>query len=176
MSDRDLHSTSTQGLWWLHDGRWYQEVARRFGHAAANEINADAVRFVAYRVGRSVARNLRKSGDEFEPTELVAALHRCVRKMWPEHYLRIDYEHGGDLGEITMVIKRNYALHMVRLAGSMEQYRCPCHAVRSGWLEGLGFEVKENRAEACMRTGDAACVQVSRYRADPDARRAGRAR
>ena len=42
--------------WWLHDARWYQGVAKRFGPAVANEINAEALRFVATSVGRKVAR------------------------------------------------------------------------------------------------------------------------
>ncbi|MTD53349.1 hypothetical protein [Amycolatopsis pithecellobii] len=155
-------ASEVQALWWLHDGRWYQEVASRFGHGTANEINAAALRVVAVRVGKTVARLMGKAADAFDHGDLVRALDLCRRRMWPDRYLRVEYAEGDDPDEVTLQLTRNYALHMVRLAGSLEHYRCPCDEVRAGWLEGLGFAVKENRTEGCLRDGDPACVQVSR--------------
>lgn len=158
------YCSRTQALWWLHDGRWYQEVARRFGHEAANEINAAAVRFVAVRVGRSVARRLGKPVAELTRDDIVTAMELCCREMWPDRFLRVHHDESDDPGEFRLTVTRNYALHMVRLAGSLEHYRCPCDDVRAGWLEGLGLEVRENRTEGCLRDGNPACIQVSRLR------------
>ena len=46
--------------WWLHDARWYQGVAKRFGQEVANEINAEAIRYVATHVGKQILRPRRE--------------------------------------------------------------------------------------------------------------------
>ncbi|MDR3035830.1 MAG: hypothetical protein LBV78_22500, partial [Kitasatospora sp.] len=50
-------------FWWLHDARWYQGVLKRFGQDAANEINAEAIRFVARRAAMWYRR---QSGAKFD--------------------------------------------------------------------------------------------------------------
>ncbi|MGO4759435.1 hypothetical protein AB4212_64265, partial [Streptomyces sp. 2MCAF27] len=59
-------STEAYRLWWQHDANWYQGVAKRFGQQVANEINAEAMRKIALKVGQQVARRsgaLPDSGD-----------------------------------------------------------------------------------------------------------------
>ena len=55
--DGDALADRLRQSWWLHDARWYQGVAGRFGQAAANEINAEAMRFVARRIAAGYARD-----------------------------------------------------------------------------------------------------------------------
>jgi hypothetical protein len=143
-------------LWWLHDARWYQGVAARFGQEVANEINAEALRFVAARVGRQVARG---SGGAVTraPIEQVRELYdQCAEKMFPNE-LRDGQTRvlDDDLVELTM--RQNFALVMVRMAGSMDGYQCPCTEIHAGWSEGLGLELSENRATGCLRHGDQQC-------------------
>ncbi|HEV2634452.1 MAG TPA: hypothetical protein VGX23_04855 [Actinocrinis sp.] len=150
--------------WWLHDARWYQGVAERFGYAAANEINAEAMRYVATHVGRRVAR---QSGGK--PPESIEELRRrydaCTDKMFPTQL-----RDGGtqvlddDLIELTM--RQNFAVTMVRMAGSLDGYECPCTQIHAGWSDGLGVALTENRATSCLRHGDPACRLLMRVAPD----------
>jgi hypothetical protein len=45
--------------WWLHDGAWYQNVARRFGFEVANELNKECLRYMAQRTMRSYVKENR---------------------------------------------------------------------------------------------------------------------
>lgn len=151
--------------WWLHDARWYQGVASRFGYAAANEINAEALRYVATHVGKRVAR---QAGGK--PAETIEALRErydtCAERMFPQAL-----RDGGtqvlddDLIELTM--RQNFAVTMVRMAGSLEGYECPCTDIHAGWSAGLGVELTENRATGCLRHGDRACRLLMRVSPTP---------
>lgn len=61
-----------------------------------------------------------------------------------------------------LTLRRNFAITMVRMAGSLEGYRCPCTDIHAGWSEGLGVTLTENRAETCLRDGDKACRLLMR--------------
>jgi hypothetical protein len=141
-------------------------VARRFGHAAANAINAEAMRYVAVQVGRRIAREFggRPAADR---EELRRRYDMCARWMFPS-----ELRDGGtavlDSGEIELVMRQNFAVTMVRMAGSLDTYRCPCTAIHAGWSEGLGVELVRNCATACLRDGDPACRLVMGV-ADPAA-------
>jgi hypothetical protein len=148
-------------LWWLHDARWYQGVAARFGQQVANEINAEALRFVAARVGRQVARNHPGPAADAPIEEVRALYDRCAAAMFPEELrdgaVRVL---DDDLVELTM--RQNFALVMVRMAGSLDGYRCPCTDIHAGWSEGLGLTLTENRADTCLRHGDQECRLLMR--------------
>lgn len=146
--------------WWLHDARWYQGVAKRFGHEVANEINAEAMRYVAEHVGKLVVKRSgrRPAADLAELRERYEA---CAEAMFPSE-LRdggVDII-GEDLLELTM--RQNFAVTMVRMAGSLEGYECPCTDIHAGWSAGLGVELTENRATGCLRHGDPACRLLMR--------------
>lgn len=152
--------------WWLHDARWYQGVAERFGYEAANEINAEAIRYVATHIGKRVAR---QSGNK--PAEDIEELRRrydvCTDRMFP-----VELRDGGtevveeDLIELTM--RQNFAVTMVRMAGSLDGYECPCTEIHAGWSDGLGVELTENRATSCLRHGEKACRLLMRVAPKPE--------
>ncbi|SDW62589.1 hypothetical protein SAMN05421504_1011085 [Amycolatopsis xylanica] len=151
--------------WWLHDARWYQGVAKRFGHEVANEINAEALRFVAEHVGK---RMLRQFGGKpaADLDELRARYDACAEYMFPSELRDGGIEViGEDLLELTM--RQNFAVTMVRMAGSLDGYECPCTEIHAGWSAGLGIELTENRATGCLRHGDPACRLLMRV-ATPD--------
>ncbi|WP_033289777.1 hypothetical protein [Amycolatopsis jejuensis] len=146
--------------WWLHDARWYQGVAKRFGPEVANEINAEALRFVATQVGKRVAR---QHGLPSGIEELRDRYDTCASRMFPEELRNGGVEVlGDDLVELTM--RQNFAVTMVRMAGSLDGYECPCTDIHAGWSEGLGVELAENRATGCLRHGDRACRLLMRVR------------
>jgi hypothetical protein len=122
--------------WWVHDARWYQGVAKRFGHAAANEINAEALRYVAVQVGKRIRRQF-AGRPAANVEELRRRYDACADWMFPSE-LRV----GGTT---------------VRMAGSLDDYDCPCTEIHAGWAEGLGVELTRNCATACLRHGDSAC-------------------
>ena len=146
--------------WWMHDARWYQGVAKRLGQAAANEINAEAMRYVAVRVGKRVARHFGgKPAADLE--ELRLRYDTCSEWMFPS-----ELRDGGtavlDSGEIELTMRQNFAVTMIRMAGSLEGYDCPCTDIHAGWSEGLGVELTVNCATACLRNGDPACRLLMR--------------
>ncbi|MDP9615597.1 hypothetical protein [Streptomyces demainii] len=146
--------------WWLHDARWYQGVAKRFGHAVANEINAEALRYVAVQVGKRIARQYggRPAADL---EELRCRYDACAEWMFPG-----ELRDGGTAvlpdGEIELTMRQNFAVAMVRMAGSLDGYACPCTDIHAGWAEGLGVELTRNCATACLRDGDPACRLLMR--------------
>jgi hypothetical protein len=153
-------------LWWLHDARWYQGVAKRFGYEAANQINAEALRYVATHVGKRVARQFGGA-----PADGIGELRQrydaCSDRMFPP-----ELRDGGtqvlddDLIELTM--RQNFAVTMVRMAGSLAGYQCPCPDIHAGWSNGLGVELTENRATSCLRHGDSACRLLMRVAPEKD--------
>ena len=141
--------------WWIHDARWYQGVAQRFGQEAANEINAEALRYVAVQVGRRIRRHCGgKPAGDLE--ELRQRYDACAEWMFPS-----ELRDGGtkvlENGDIELTMRRNFAVTMVRMAGSLDGYACPCTQIHAGWSEGLGVELTRNCATACLRDGDPAC-------------------
>ncbi|WP_158889471.1 DUF6125 family protein [Amycolatopsis anabasis] len=153
--------------WWLHDARWYQGVAKRFGHEVANEINAEALRYVATQVGRRIVRQFGgKPATGIE--ELRLRYDACAEWMFPSE-LRDGATAVLSDAEIELTMRQNFAVTMVRMAGSLDGYECPCTEIHAGWSEGLGVELTGNCATACLRHGDPACRLLMRV-ADPAGR------
>jgi hypothetical protein len=159
MDERASRPSLTQVYqwWWLHDGRWYQEVAQRFGFDAANEINKSALRFLAARVAKGVLKSLDKPIEQMEWPEVVEVFCRGARLMWPGDALDFSYTVTGP-GTFQVDIVRNFALDMLQRAGTLDKYDCPCLSLREGWFEGLGLQPLENRVEQCMCRGGSACT------------------
>lgn len=148
--------------WWLHDARWYQGVAKRFGSAVANEINAEALRFVATSIGRKVARQFGgKPARDME--ELRQRYEMCADRTFPRE-LRDLQAVVLDDHVIEVVMRQNFAVTMVRMAGSLEGYECPCTEVHAGWSDGLGVPLVENCSTGCLRFGDPACRMLIRVK------------
>lgn len=141
-------------FWWLHDARWYQGVAKRFGQDVANEINAEALRFVARRVAAWYVKEYGVAPGA-SAAELAGVLERISRTMWPGRMLSVDSENIHDHSWET-VITRNFALEMLRTAGTLDGYRCPCLDLRAGWFEGLGVRA-DDECLSCLRQGAPAC-------------------
>lgn len=166
--------TQVYAWWWLHDGRWYQEVAAEFGFDAANRINKAALKFLCARVAKYVAKSAGKPLAEMTWPEVVAVFNRAAELMWPGESLEFHTTLTGP-GRFKTEIVRNMALEMLRRAGTLDQYDCPCLTLREGWFEGLGLHMTENRIEGCLRRNDKACVFtscVAEY-ADEDKPRSG---
>ncbi|MEV6122183.1 hypothetical protein AB0M23_16880 [Streptomyces sp. NPDC052077] len=145
-------------FWWLHDARWYQGVAKRFGQDAANEVNAEAIRFVARRVAAAYARE-RGLRPGLSAGELATALHDISRLMTGGSVEAATEVTGEDTWETS--VTRNFALEMLAGAGTLEGYDCPCPQMRQGWFEGLRTRVGEDRV-SCLRTGASECRFRSR--------------
>ncbi|MDX2543118.1 hypothetical protein ACOT81_22720 [Streptomyces sp. WI04-05B] len=158
-------------LWWQHDANWYQGVASRFGQEAANELNAEALRKVATHVGQRVGRlsgPLPDTGDTRKDLEeLRRRYDDCGDRMFPPE-LRNASTEVEDVAEedglIVLTLRRSFAVTMVRMAGTLDGYQCPCTDIHTGWSEGLGVTLTENRAETCLRDGDKACRLLMRVR------------
>ncbi|WP_018349613.1 hypothetical protein [Longispora albida] len=151
-----------QQFWWLHDARWYQGVARRFGQEAANEINAEALKFVSRRVANWCARNHDISLGDKPMAEFVQEFEQIAGVMWAEGTISVT-ERAIDESSWESVITESFVLKMLRAARSLDGYECPCLDMRAGWFEGLGLKVRDSVVE-CQRTGGECC----RFRAEVD--------
>lgn len=147
--------------WWAHDAHWYQGVAKRFGQQVANEINTEALRKVAVQVGRRVAQQFGELTAAGGIEELRRRYDECGERMFPRELRSASTQVlEDDLVEVT--IRRNFAITMLRMAGSLDGYECPCTEIHAGWSEGLGVALTENRATGCLRFGDPACRLLMR--------------
>jgi hypothetical protein len=66
------------------------------------------------------------------------------------------------------VIEKCAILENVKKAGVTDFYECGCFAMRSGWYEALGAEVKEELGK-CLKRGDKTCeivLKVNKWRKD----------
>lgn len=143
----------------LHDARWYQGVASRFGQEVANEINAEALQYVAENVGRKVAKRTRDASPGMRER-----YEACAEAMFPSELRDGDVTvSGDDLPTLTM--RRNFAVTMVRMAGSLPGHECPCTAIHAGWSAGLRGDLTQNHAVGCLRHGDPACRGLTGGRA-----------
>ncbi|MET8980060.1 hypothetical protein ABZX85_31095 [Streptomyces sp. NPDC004539] len=165
-----MSTSEAYRLWWQHDAHWYQGVAARFGPEAANEINAEALRKIAVYVAGRVARSSGPLPGTGDPGKDLEELRRrydaCGDRMFPPELRNASTEVEQD-DLIVLTLRRNFAVTMVRMAGSLDGYRCPCTDIHAGWSEGLGVRLTENRAESCLRDGDKACRLLMRV-APPD--------
>ncbi|MFC5718953.1 hypothetical protein ACFP1Z_02000 [Streptomyces gamaensis] len=153
----------TQQYWWLHDARWYQEVAKRFGFDAANEINKEAIAFVARRIAQNVAKAQGVPVRDMTWDQVVEIIKRCPEEMWPPQF--VDYRYDASTpGELTTSLERNFALTMSRTAGTLDTYQCPCLELRAAWHEGLGLDVESDSIEGCLKDGADACTYKARFR------------
>ncbi|MGW1616866.1 hypothetical protein ACWCQZ_47300 [Streptomyces sp. NPDC002285] len=151
-------------FWWLHDARWYQGVLKRFGAEAANEINEEAARFVARRVGRWCVRHydIRLKGRSIE--EFLARFALIQQVMFPDDgHMRVQHTVLSD-SEWETVITDIFPKRMLRAAGTLDGYQCPCMAMRSGWFEAVGVDGHDQRLECELQGGDACRfrMQISR--------------
>jgi hypothetical protein len=142
-------------FWWLHDARWYQEVSKRFGQAAANELNAEALRFVARRVAQWYTKTHRLDFNDLPIDGVIDHFAGIFRAMSSDGMFEYELNGlGGD--EWETVITKSYSLRMLRAARSLEGYECPCLEMRAGWFDGMGVSVRDSCVE-CQRTGGSAC-------------------
>lgn len=150
-----VHEPPTKQFWWLHDARWYQGVARRFGQQAANEINAEALRFVARRIAGWAAAEYGVVLGDRPLADFIRDFVRIPALMWPDGMMEVQHTVRGD-NEMDTAVTKNFALTMLRAAGAIEGYECPCLDMRAGWFEGLGIEVSDQKL-CCQRDGADAC-------------------
>jgi len=142
-------------FWWLHDARWYQGVLKRFGQEAANEINAEAIKFVARRSAMWYRKHSGLRFEEIPMSEFIAGFERIPALMWTEDMYGVEQKRLGE-DEWETVVSRNFALRMLRIARTLDGYECPCLKLREGWFEGMGVTVCDTRLE-CLRTGAPGC-------------------
>jgi hypothetical protein len=142
-------------FWWLHDARWYQGVLRRFGPEAANEINAEALRFVFRRIARWYTKTNGLDFAEMSMAEFVKWFAEIPRVSWTEKMMAVEHTATGE-DEWETVIFENFALRMLRAARSLDGYRCVCPDMRAGWFEGMGVSITDTRLQ-CKLDGSEVC-------------------
>src|SRR5205085_9271977 len=99
------------------------------GHAVANEVNAEALRHVATNLGRKVLRHFGGKPAR-DLAELRERYEMCADRTFPRE-LRDLRATVLDDDVVEIVIRQNFAITMVRMAGSLERYECPCTEVHA---------------------------------------------
>ncbi|SER55278.1 L-2-amino-thiazoline-4-carboxylic acid hydrolase [Actinokineospora terrae] len=154
-TDADPGPPPLHEFWWLHDARWYQGVLRRFGQEAANEINAEAIRFVFRRIARWYRHQHGLDFRAMSLDEFVKWFAEIPKISWNPAMMVAEHAVTGD-DEWESVITKNYALKMLAAARALDGYECPCPQMREGWFEGMGVTVRDSRV-SCVRTGGEVC-------------------
>ncbi len=142
-------------FWWLHDARWYQGVMKRYGQDAANEINAEAMLFVARRAARWYTNVHGLDFSTMSMDEFLKWFAPIPRIMWTEKMTEVEHVQVSD-DEFETVVRKHFAINMLKAARSIEGYQCPCMPMREGFFEGMGMDVSDRLVE-CQRTGGDVC-------------------
>lgn len=150
-------------FWWLHDGAWYQNVAKRFGFEVANELNQESLRYMAMRTMQTYLRenNVDTNFANFE--DFTKHLMEATLGMWPATWLQTEVHILGP-DTFDVIVTRNFAVEMLRRAGTLEHYQCPCLAARQGWFAGIGVKHYDQELK-CMVRGDDVCQLRARIEA-----------
>ncbi|MBO8162857.1 MAG: hypothetical protein H0Z34_03935 [Brevibacillus sp.] len=142
--------------WWLHDGAWYQNVARRMGFSIANELNKECLRSMAKRTMQTYVREHNIDSSSLTMEDLVHHYMTGANEMWPDQWVKLEaHILGPDSFEV--VLSKNFAIDMLRKAGTLETYECPGLSLREGWFAGLGVRHYEQEEKECMVRGDDVC-------------------
>jgi hypothetical protein len=148
--------------WWLHDGAWYQNVAKTFGFEAANELNQQCLRYMAQRTMRDYVKEHHIDTHFRTIEDLTKHLMKATLTMLPEEWCKTRVEIlAPDCFDV--VLYENFAVDSVRRAGTLDSYACPGLMMRQGWFAGLGIAYTDEEIE-CMIRGDKVC----RFRAHVD--------
>jgi hypothetical protein len=142
-------------FWWLHDAAWYQNVAKRFGFEAANELNKESLRYMALRTMQAHVRENRIDTAFANIEDMVKHLMEGTLLMWPATWLQTDV-HILSPDTFDVVITKNFAIEMLRRARTLEHYACPCLAAREGWFAAIGVKYYDQELK-CMVLGDDVC-------------------
>jgi len=145
-----------QRLWWLHDALWYQEVAKRFGPEAANEINREAIRPIARRVMKAVLAGRGLDRDDLAMEDVLACFREASALMWPPPLTEWEAE-IVDGETIEVQITKCYAIEGLKRIGAAEEYECPCIAVREGWFSALRLQARQEILTS-MKDGAETCL------------------
>ncbi|QKG83264.1 hypothetical protein GXN76_01485 [Kroppenstedtia pulmonis] len=153
MSDEKIYR-----FWWLHDGAWYQNVARRIGFEAANDLNKECLRYMAIRGTRSYVRENKIDTSQIQDIEtLVYHFMKAPKQLWPEEWIQMEATiTGPDTFDVRL--HRNFAVEWVKKAGTLDSYECPGLVLREGYFEGLNVRTYEQGERTCMCRGDDECV------------------
>jgi hypothetical protein len=151
----DEEADLVRGTWWLHDACWFASVARRFGLAAANEVNQETLE----KTVRGMVLQLRRRGILSPPAsleELCDSFYLVWRLLFPDGiYLDTTFEISGDV--VEWVGHECQAYEQIRQAGWLKDYSCGCRAVRTGFARGMGIRL-DHRIEESLVAGDGRCV------------------
>jgi hypothetical protein len=154
-----MTTTSEEKLyqfWWLHDGLWYQNVARRFGFEAANELNKQCLRALARRSMQAIVRERAVDTRQLDLGQLVELYVAAARTLWPEAWVHLRATiTGPDTFEVAL--PKNFALDWLERAGTLDRYDCPCLELRDGWFQGLGVRFEQEKRD-CKCRGAEACT------------------
>lgn len=123
-------------MWLGCDGRWFLNVAERYGYEAANELNA--------AVGRSLTRaSMRKLAKVagWGPPENIDALKEMFQVGYDVYHPPPDCEiefQVSDSQTLRALFHKCPVMEKVERGGGMENYRCACPLSFEGWMEALG--------------------------------------
>lgn len=124
-------------MWLGCDGRWFLNVAERYGFEAANEIN----RSVGLSLARASMRRLVKVAG-FEKPANIQELKRIIETGYEVYHPRPDCEIDlriEDGQTLCALFHKCPVMEKVEKGGGMENYRCACPLAFQGWIESLGF-------------------------------------
>jgi hypothetical protein len=124
-------------MWLGCDGRWFLNVAERYGYEEANELNKRVNRSLT----RASMRKLVKVAGWDRPSDMDALKEMLetgyeVYHPPPECEIELQVLNGQTL---RALFHRCPVMEKVERGGGMDNYRCACPLSFEGWIEALGL-------------------------------------
>ncbi len=136
---------------WTCDSHWMMAMVMNAGWDTANKMNFQ----VAKTVGRVEMQRLMKNLNIKQPTSQED--FRLLVTLALEAFITKDYfDYESDSTGNVAIIKRCYAYTKIHSIGLDKDYACGCGALREGWYQAMGVEVKEKMLK-CLKDGDNRC-------------------
>ncbi len=140
---------------WTCDSHWMMAMVMNNGWDTANKMNLQ----VSKTVGHVEMQRLMKRLDISKPASLED--FRLLVTLAMETFITKDYfDYEPDPTGSVAIIKRCYAYTKIHSIGVDKDYVCGCGALREGWYQAMGVEVKEKMLK-CLKDGDDRCeIQI----------------
>ncbi len=124
-------------MWLGCDGRWFLNVAERYGYEVANEMNGSVNRSLA----RSAMRRMMKVSGRGLPAnaaELREAIEIGYEVYHPPPECEIELQVLDD-SSVEALFHKCPVMEKVEKGGGMQNYLCACPLSFEAWMEALGL-------------------------------------
>lgn len=127
-------------IWLGCDGRWFLNVAQRYGYEVANEMNKAVGRGLVRASMRKLTRFTGwKTPGDIEDLSRIFKIAYEVYHPSPECEVEFCI---SDSDSLLVLFHKCPVMEKVERGGGMQRYECACPLSFEGWMEVLGIKGK----------------------------------